>query len=68
MPEGEVKNEAPVADGYTLALVEAARGENLACVWIRDGKTERYKVRTASFCNWLAIEHAVQGNIIPTSR
>ena len=20
---------------------------------------------TASFCNWLAIEHAVQGNIIP---
>ena len=26
---------------------------------------ERYKVRTASFCTWLAIEHAVQGTIVP---
>lgn len=65
VPGGDFRNESPVADGYTLALVESARGENLAFVWIRDGKIERYKVRTASFCNWLAIEHAVQGNIVP---
>ena len=33
-------------------------------MWIKNGRIDRYKVRTASFCNWLAIEHAVQGNII----
>lgn len=65
MPEGNVSTEAPIRDGYTLALVESARGQNLCWVWIKDGVIERYKVRTASFGNWLAIEHAVQGNIIP---
>ncbi len=65
MPEGDIRNDAPVLDGYTLSLVESARGENLAFVWIRNGRIERYKVRTASFCNWQAIEHAVQGNIVP---
>jgi len=65
IPEGTVMTDTPVTDGYTLTLIESARGENLAFVWIRDGKIERYKVRTASFCNWQAIEHAVQGNIVP---
>ena len=65
MPEGDIMTDVPVADGYTLTLVESARGENLAFVWIKGGKIERYKVRTASFCNWQAIEHAVQGNIVP---
>jgi Ni,Fe-hydrogenase III large subunit/Ni,Fe-hydrogenase III component G len=65
IPEGDIRSDAPVRDGYTLALIESARGQNLCWVWIKDGAIERYKVRTASFCNWLAIEHAVQGNIIP---
>ncbi len=65
MPEGAVRSDAPVRDGYTLAMVESARGQNLCWVWIKGGVIERYKVRTASFCNWLAIEHAVQGNIVP---
>ena len=65
VPEGDVSTNAPVRDGYTLALVEAARGQNLCWVWIKAGVIERYKVRTASFGNWLAIEHAVQGNIVP---
>jgi Ni,Fe-hydrogenase III large subunit/Ni,Fe-hydrogenase III component G len=65
IPEGEVSTNAPIRDGYTLAMVESARGQNLCWVWIRDGVIERYKVRTASFCTWLAIEHAVQGNIVP---
>jgi Ni,Fe-hydrogenase III large subunit len=65
IPKGDVRSEAPIRDGFTLAMVESARGQNLCWVWIRDGKIERYKVRTASFCNWLAIEHAVQGNIVP---
>jgi formate hydrogenlyase subunit 5 len=65
MPVGAVKTEPVLKDGYALALVESARGENLCWVWIRNGAIERYKVRTASFCNWLAIEHAVQGEIVP---
>ncbi len=65
IPEGEIRVGAPICDGYTLTLVESARGQNLCWVWIRAGVIERYKVRTASFGNWLAIEHAVQGNIVP---
>jgi len=64
IPDGEVCSSAPVKDGYTISMVEAARGQNLCWVRIRNGRIDRYKVRTASFCNWLAIEHAVQGNII----
>jgi formate hydrogenlyase subunit 5 len=65
IPEGEICSSAPVRDGYALSLVESARGQNLCWVRIRDGRIDRYKVRTASFCNWLAIEHAIQGNIVP---
>ncbi len=65
MPGGEICSSAPVKDGYALSMVESARGQNLCWVRIRNGRIDRYKVRTASFCNWLAIEHAVQGNILP---
>jgi Ni,Fe-hydrogenase III large subunit/Ni,Fe-hydrogenase III component G len=65
MAEGPIRTLPEVKDGYALALVESARGENLCWVWVRNGTVERYKVRTASFCNWLAIEHAVQGEIVP---
>jgi formate hydrogenlyase subunit 5 len=64
IPDGEICSSEPVKDGYTLALVESARGQNLCWVRVKNGRIDRYKVRTASFCNWLAIEHAVQGNII----
>ncbi len=46
-------------------MIEAARGQNLHWVYVRNGLIERYKVRTASFCNWQAIEHAVLGNVVP---
>jgi formate hydrogenlyase subunit 5 len=52
-------------DGYTLSVVESPRGQNIHWVYIRNGKIFRYKVKTASFCNWHAIEHAVIGNIVP---
>lgn len=65
IPAGPVSIDAPVTDGYSLALVESARGQNLCWLWIRDGRIWRYKVTTASFCNWQAIEHAVQGEIPP---
>ncbi|WP_424719713.1 NADH-quinone oxidoreductase subunit C [Methanoregula sp.] len=65
IPDGPVKAEVPVQDGYAISLVESARGQNLCWIWIRNGRIERYKIRTASFCNWQAIEHAVLGNIVP---
>ncbi|HNX17129.1 MAG TPA: NADH-quinone oxidoreductase subunit C [Methanoregula sp.] len=64
IPEGSVRSEEPVQDGHALALVESARGQSLCWIRIKDKKIDRYKVRTASYCNWLAIEHAVPGNII----
>ena len=54
-----------IPDGYALSVVEAARGQNLHWVCIKNGVIDRYKVRTASFCNWQAIEHAVLRNIVP---
>jgi Ni,Fe-hydrogenase III large subunit/Ni,Fe-hydrogenase III component G len=76
IPEGPVFAESTGDDisgegnnsgttGYSLALVEAPRGQNLHWVYLKNGIVDRYKVRTASFCNWQAIEHAVIGNIVP---
>ena len=65
MPAGGVITPFQIKDGYALSLVEAARGQSMHWVYIKDGLIDRYKVRTASFCNWQAIEHAVMGNIVP---
>lgn len=71
IPDGAIIAEATgfaiskIPDGYALSMVEAARGQNLHWAYIRNGLIDRYKVRTASFCNWQAIEHAVLGNIVP---
>jgi Ni,Fe-hydrogenase III large subunit len=62
---GPVRVPCQPGDGYAVVLVEAARGQNLQWVYIKNGRIDRWKVRTASFCNWLAIEHAVIGNIVP---
>jgi formate hydrogenlyase subunit 5 len=63
--DGLICTEINIKDGCALALVEAARGQNVHWVYIKDGVIDRYKIRTASFCNWQAIEHAVIGNIVP---
>jgi formate hydrogenlyase subunit 5 len=65
LEDAEVSAPFTVKDGYALSLVEAPRGQNVHWVYIKDGLVDRYKVRTASFCNWQAIEHAVLGNIVP---
>ena len=65
MPKGEVVLPVKIKDGYALSVVESARGQNVHWVYVKDGKIDRYKVRTASFCNWQAVEHAVLGNIVP---
>lgn len=63
--EGDICGTFKPVDGYALSLVEAPRGQNMHWVNLKDGLIDRYKVRTASFCNWQAIGHAVMGNIVP---
>ncbi|MDR4490762.1 MAG: NADH-quinone oxidoreductase subunit C [Candidatus Nitrosocosmicus sp.] len=50
-----------------LGYSESHRGQTIH--WVMLGKDSnkifRYKIRTASFCNWPLIELAVQNNIIP---
>ena len=65
LEEGAISAECQVMDGYALSLVESARGQSIHWVLIKNGLVDRYKVRTASFCNWQAMEHAVLGNIVP---
>lgn len=65
LQSGEVSTPYQVKDGYALSLVESARGQNVHWVFVKNGFIDRYKVRTASFCNWQVIEHAVLGNIVP---
>jgi Ni,Fe-hydrogenase III large subunit len=65
LSDGAVFTEMYVKNGYALTLIEAPRGQNLHWVNLKNGVIDRYKVRTASFCNWQAIEHAVLGNIVP---
>lgn len=62
---GEISAICEVKDGYALSLVESARGQSVHWLLIKNGLVDRYKVRTASFCNWQAMEHAVLGNIVP---
>jgi Ni,Fe-hydrogenase III large subunit len=65
MPRGIASIDVPIKDGYACGLVESPRGQNLHWVYIHGGCVSRYKVRTASYCNWQAMEHAVPGNIVP---
>ena len=62
---GPINSQFALKDGCGLALIEAARGQSLHWVYLKNGLVDRYKVRTASFCNWQVIEHAVMGNIVP---
>jgi Ni,Fe-hydrogenase III large subunit/Ni,Fe-hydrogenase III component G len=62
---GEVSLPTTIRDGYALSTVESPRGQSVHWIQIKNGLVHRYKVRTASFCNWQAMEHAVLGNIVP---
>ena len=65
LPNGPINTAYSINDGYAFSIVESPRGQNIVFVHIKDKKISRFKVRTASFCNWYAIEHAVMGNIVP---
>lgn len=65
LEDGAISVPCQIRDGYALSMVEAPRGQNIHWLNIKDGLVDRYKIRTASFCNWQAMEHAVLGNIVP---
>jgi formate hydrogenlyase subunit 5 len=65
LEDGPISSAFQVKDGYALSMVEAPRGQSIHWIYIKNGKVDRLKIRTASFCNWQAIEHAVLGNIVP---
>ncbi len=68
MPSGSFKEEIGILEPYQSAfgMTEAPRGENVHFIMSGENNTLlRYKVRTPSFCNWPALCHAVQGNIVP---
>ncbi len=49
-----------------LGVTESPRGEDLH--WVRtgpDGRIDRYRVRSASYCNWPIVALAVPGNMVP---
>ena len=68
MPKGKgsvIAKDNKIIDGYALFAMESPRGQNIHWVYIKNGVIDRYKVRTPSFCNWQAIEHAVIWDIVP---
>lgn len=67
MPAGPVRAKlGSVPQGHTAcSLVESPRGEIVHWIMAGRGAPSRHKVRDASFCNWLAMEQAVLGNIVP---
>ena len=65
IPAGRVQAEYKACDGYALAMVESPRGRTLCYVRMCEGSIDRFALSTASFCNWMALEHAVLGNIVP---
>lgn len=49
-----------------MGVTESPRGENLH--WVRTGPggtIDRYRIRSASFCNWPIVTLAVPGNMVP---
>lgn len=50
---------------YAFGMTESPRGENIHFVMTGENNTiYRYKVRTPSFCNWPALCHAVNTNLL----
>ena len=67
MPSGPIRTEIKdIPEGeVAMSLVESPRGELVHWIMAGRGSPARHKIRDASFCNWLALEEAVIGNIVP---
>ncbi|MHB9091657.1 MAG: hydrogenase large subunit, partial [Chloroflexota bacterium] len=60
----EVQDLPPYQTG--VGVTESPRGE---CIhWVRtglDGRIDRYRIRSASYCNWPVVALSVPGNMVP---
>jgi len=67
MPEGKIATELPKIKKGTKALgcVESPRGELIYYIIAGEDTLSRCKVRDPSQCNWIAMEYAVPGCIVP---
>jgi Ni,Fe-hydrogenase III large subunit/Ni,Fe-hydrogenase III component G len=67
MPIGPISKEiGEVPRGAIgFSAVETPRGEAFHWIMAGDGKPYRHKIRDPSYYNWLAMEWAVLGNIVP---
>jgi Ni,Fe-hydrogenase III large subunit len=68
LPSGEVRTTfaSPAPDRSGFAAVEGWRGEII--YWVqsgRNGEMNRCMVRDPSSLNWLGLEQAIHGNIVP---
>ncbi len=68
MPEGSISSPclAPAADKAGFAAVEGWRGEII--YWLQagpNGEVNRCMVRDPSSLNWIGLEQAIHGNIVP---
>lgn len=67
MPEGKTSAELPKIKEGTKAIgcVESPRGELIYYIITGKDTLSRCKVRDPSQCNWIAMEYAVPGCIVP---
>lgn len=68
LPDGPVAAAVEYVPAYRVGIgvTESPRGENVH--WIRtgpDGTIDRYRIRSASYCNWPIVASAVPGNMVP---
>lgn len=65
LPEGVVKTEFTVKDGFALGGIESWRGEILTALSVKNGVVERCFPRDPSFCNWALFGIMGPSNIVP---
>ncbi|MDO8689003.1 MAG: NADH-quinone oxidoreductase subunit C [Dehalococcoidia bacterium] len=68
LPDGPLDIEIGDLPAYRtgIGVTESPRGENVH--WVRTGPggtIDRYRIRSASFCNWPIVALSVPGNMVP---
>jgi Ni,Fe-hydrogenase III large subunit/Ni,Fe-hydrogenase III component G len=68
LPDGPLTVALPPLPPYRVGIgvTESPRGENVH--WVRtgpNGTLDRYRIRSASFCNWPVVAMSVPGNMVP---
>jgi Ni,Fe-hydrogenase III large subunit len=67
LPAGSVRGsveDAPMAPGEGMALVEAFRGDLLIWLRVENGCVDRCHMRDASWFQWPLLEAVIEGNIV----